>query len=119
MSPIQNSRRSTRYDLRLRLLFRKEDSAYFYETTADNISAHGVFIETRRQQLEAGTPVLLMLTDEKIGENLPLQGRVAWIREESDDIEGPPGMGISFQEMPEDQRQALQDTLERATARRS
>ncbi len=117
MSTFENTRRSARYGLRLRLLFRKEDSAYFYETTADNISSHGIFIETRRQHLAAGTPVLLMLTDEKVGENLPLQGRVAWIREESEDMEGPPGMGINFEDLTEDQRQALEDTLERAISR--
>ena len=116
MTTFENTRRSTRYGLRLRLLFRREDSAYFYETTADNISVGGVFIETRRQLLETDTPVLLMLTDEKIGENLPLQGRVAWVREDSEDAEGPPGMGISFDDMSDEQRQALEDVLQRAAA---
>lgn len=113
MSTIQEKRRSSRHDFSLRILFRKDDAAYFYETRTENISAHGVFIRTVHQQLEVGTPVLLMLTGEEFGGSIPIKGRVARIRDEGSDMEGPAGMAIDFEGVAEDKRQILGETLNR------
>lgn len=113
MSSIQEKRRSSRYDFSLRILFRKDDEAHFYETRTENISAHGVFVQTVHQQLEVGTRVLLMLTGEEFAGSIPIKGRVSRIRDEGSDMEGPAGMAIDFEGVPEDKRQILGETFKR------
>jgi len=119
MSRAEERRRSPRYEFNLRLLFRKQDSAYFYETRTENISADGVFLHTRHQKLDVGTPVLVMLSGPEFGGSIPIQGRVVRLRDESGDMEGPPGMAISFEGIAEDKRQILSQALERVAAEQS
>lgn len=119
MSSKKERRRSPRYEFALRILFRKQDAAYFYETRTENISADGVFVTTRHQQLQVGTPVLLMLSGEEFGGSIPIRGRVARIRDESSDLEGPAGMAISFEGIAEDKRRLIGEALERVAAAKS
>lgn len=119
MTSKKERRRSPRYDFGLRILFRKQDAAYFYETRTENISADGVFVETRHQQLEVGTPVLLMLTGHEFGGSIPIRGRVSRIRDEASDLEGPAGMAISFEGIADDKRRLIGEALERMAAEES
>lgn len=119
MSSKTERRRSPRYEFSLRILFRKQDAAYFYETRTENISADGVFVGTRHHQLEVGTPVLVMLSGEDFGASIPIKGRVTRLRGESSDLEGPAGMAISFEGIAEDKRRMIAEALERVAGRES
>lgn len=116
MSSNKERRRSPRYEFSLRILFRKQEAAYFYETRTENISADGVFVSTRSQQLDVGTPVLLMLSGDLFGGSIPIRGRVTRVRGDSSDLEGPAGMAISFEGIEEDKRRLIGEALERAAA---
>jgi uncharacterized protein (TIGR02266 family) len=83
----------------------------FYAGFAENLSAGGVFIATHKLK-PVGSPIELTI-------NLPddirlhLLGEVRWIRVFNEHSDTPPGMGVRFAELGDEQTAAIQRFLSR------
>ncbi len=85
-----------------------ETESHFFAGLAGDISEGGVFVQTYRD-LPVGSPVEVQfdLPDAQ----LHAHGRVRWHRDSSDS--SPPGVGIAFEELAEEDRRLIQRFCER------
>ncbi len=106
---------SKRYKAQIRILFSRSGITHWIGAETDNISAGGVFVRTRRHPLDVGTTVALHLKLEGWDRELLLSGVVTWVCDDvfSSNETAPRGMGIRFEEMDEESRRVLVDTLQR------
>lgn len=82
--------------------------AFFSEFTT-NINEGGMFVSSERMH-PIDTLVTLLFKLPSCEEPCQVEGRVVWHRMESDS-EGPPGMGIEFEEMDELTRQRINELV--------
>jgi uncharacterized protein (TIGR02266 family) len=85
-----------------------ETESHFFAGLAGDVSEGGVFVQTYRD-LPVGSPVEVQfdLPDAQ----LHAHGRVRWHRNSSDS--SPPGVGIAFEELAEEDRKVIQRFCER------
>lgn len=108
----EDRRRSERYSLGLRILFRRDDTAYFLDTETVNVSIDGAFVSTRRKPLDEGTKVALIFNDlEGFDSRTIVRGVVTRVRVDASEDE-PRGMGIRFEGLENGEREQLQSALE-------
>lgn len=78
-----------------------------YTGLADNVSEGGLFVATT-EFLPRGTVIDLAFSLPDGGPPIRTSGVVRWIREDLDEIEEPPGMGVQFVELSEAARARLE-----------
>jgi uncharacterized protein (TIGR02266 family) len=85
-----------------------ETESHFFSGLSGDISEGGVFVQTYRDlPVGSDVEVLFELPDGQ----LTAHGRVRWHRDKSDS--SPPGVGIAFEKLGEDDRQVIQRFCER------
>lgn len=93
----------------------KRLNTFFHDYTR-NISKGGTFIRTSKP-LAVGTEFLFKLVVPELMDPLTISGRVQWVVEEDQKGEEgkptDPGMGIQFQYTSDDDRLAVESTVER------
>lgn len=90
----------------------------FFADYTKNISKGGTFIRTTKP-LDVGTDFVFVLSFPGKENQLKLKGEVMWVTLEADANEKtdkPPGMGIRFLFNSDDERQAVDDFVERLMA---
>ncbi len=90
----------------------------FFADYTKNISKGGTFIRTTKP-LDIGTDFVFVLSFPGKESQLKLKGEVMWVTLEADANEAsgkPPGMGIRFLFNNDDERQAVDDYVERLMA---
>lgn len=113
MSEPPERRRTHRYPVSLRVLYKLEDTAFFLDTETVNVSADGAYVRTRRYPLEEGTKVALIFNDlPGFESNKVIRGVVSRTRAEATELE-PRGMGIRFEDLADEVRKQLVASLKR------
>ncbi|MCU0693370.1 MAG: TIGR02266 family protein [Polyangiaceae bacterium] len=82
----------------------------FYMGLSENLSESGLFVATHQIQ-PIGTIVDLKFELPFVEEPFELKGEVRWVRPYSTEIEGPPGMGVRFLELTDEQVGRIQGFL--------
>ena len=101
-------RRQQRHPLRTRMDYRDATGGNFLYEYTQNISAGGIFIETR-EPLPVGTEVEMRFQPPGAEEMIEVTGLVMWVnpyRSDSDDHPNP-GMGIQFGNIPDELKEQL------------
>jgi uncharacterized protein (TIGR02266 family) len=107
-------RHSERHDLKIRVDYSAVDS--FFSEFTSNINEGGMFVETETPAA-LDSQVQLQCRLPELERPVRLTGRVAWI---SDGKAGsPPGMGIEFQDLPEETRRTINELVRRLRQPRS
>ena len=82
----------------------------FYIGLTENLSNGGIFVATHLvQPIGTGVALTLRLPNRKTP--LTLGGRVRWVREFSETLEAPPGMGIEFEAISDSDASAIHEFL--------
>jgi uncharacterized protein (TIGR02266 family) len=105
-SPSTDERAHRRLALELEVTLHSDSN--FYLGLTENLSTGGIFVATHIVQ-GLGTAVTLTLRLPNRKAPLTLGGRVRWVREYSDAHDAPPGMGIEFEAMSDDDAQAIRE----------
>ncbi len=108
-APVSTDARSHRR-LSLELEVSLQSDSNFYIGLTENLSNGGIFVATHLVQ-PIGTVVSITLRLPNRKEPLALGGRVKWVREFSDTLEVPPGMGIEFETISDDCARAIHEFL--------
>jgi uncharacterized protein (TIGR02266 family) len=87
-----------------------QSDSNFYIGLTENLSDGGVFVATHLIQ-PIGTLVALTLRLPNRATPLALAGRVRWVREFSEMLDAPPGMGIEFETISEPDAQSIREFL--------
>ena len=109
-------RQEFRVPIELKVEYKKLNT--FFADYTKNISKGGTFIRTRKP-LDIGTEFLFKLVIPKLKDPLSIRGQVRWIKREGEPSpEGvpedhEPGMGIRFLFEHQDERKALEETVEK------
>jgi uncharacterized protein (TIGR02266 family) len=88
-----------------------ESESNLYAGITNNLSEGGVFVATP-ELLAKGTVLDLEFSIPDGGPPIRTTAMVRWIREDLDSIEGPPGMGVQFVELPETAKRRLERFVE-------
>ena len=96
--------------LALELEVSLQSDSNFYMGLTENLSNGGIFVATHVVN-PIGTVVALVLRLPTRKTPLHLAGRVRWVREFSEALEAPPGMGIEFEGISEDDSRAIGEFL--------
>lgn len=99
---VEEHRASTRISIEVELHLASE--SHFFSGLSGDISEGGVFVSTYRA-LAQGSLVDLEFSLPGAAEPLHARGEVRWHRDATP--HGPPGVGISFDELSEDDRKAI------------
>ena len=84
-------------------------------SSSRDISEGGLFLVTRRP-LVPGTPLHLEIEGRDRGAPIEVEGTVTWVRE-TDDENGPAGMGIRFDHPDPEKQAAISALVERALSK--
>jgi len=104
-------RASPRHAITLRVDYKRMNT--FFADYAKNISKGGTFIRTNKP-LDVGTEFVFVLSIPEQSEQLQLRGEVMWTVDETRaTTERPPGMGIRFRFVDDDERKRLETFVER------
>jgi DNA repair protein RadC len=95
-------RRSARLELKIPVDYGSVDA--FFSEFSTNINEGGMFVEMETPA-ELDTPVQLQFRLPGSTEPVQVSGRVAWRSDGKG--EGPPGVGIEFQDLPHETREAI------------
>ena len=110
-----------RLNIRLRVLLGRSGRGlgFFVPAESANVSADGIFIQTRRRPLDVGTKVAVLFKREDLHRELMLAGVVVWVSdgESSGAKTLPRGMGIRF-EHDGNSRNILRGSLDELKERR-
>lgn len=113
-APRSRDRRShPRRHIELKVEYKRLNA--FFSDYTKNISKGGTFIKTTKP-LEVGTEFIFKLFVPKLEDPLRLRGQVMWVvpEEKGGGEEGhEPGMGIRFVYRDDDERRAVEETVER------
>jgi len=88
-----------------------ESDSNLYAGITNNVSQGGVFVATSKL-LAKGTVLDLEFSIPDAGPPIRTTAVVRWLREDLDDIEGPPGMGVQFVELADRTRNRLERFIE-------
>jgi uncharacterized protein (TIGR02266 family) len=83
----------------------------FYAGFAENLSAGGVFIATHKLK-PVGSKIELNINLPD-GAQLKTEGEVRWVRVFNEHSDTPPGMGVKFNQLPEESLALIQSFLAR------
>lgn len=83
----------------------------FYAGFAENLSAGGVFIATHKLK-PVGSKIELTINLPE-GTQVKTEGEVRWVRVFNEHSDTPPGMGVKFDQLPDESLAAIQDFLAR------
>ena len=101
---IKERRRYKRTPFVIRVDYRTVDE--FFSDFSANINEGGIFIETNKTH-GTDTPVRLEFNLPGQDDTVIVYGKVAWVRAEADPAEGPPGVGIHFEGLSPEAREAI------------
>lgn len=109
-SPESSARREhSRFSVDLDVTVGSEHN--FYAGFAENLSAGGVFIATHKlKRVGSKIELSINLPD---GAQLKLDGEVRWVRVYNEHSDTPPGMGVKFNQLPDDALALIQSFLAR------
>lgn len=114
MSDGSDRRRVDRAPIELRVEYKRLNT--FFADYAKNISRGGTFIGTERP-LDAGTEFVFALDLPTLAEPLRLRGRVMWTTTVDEASKAnPAGMGIEFQYVSDEERHALERSVQKLVA---
>ncbi len=103
----EEKRQDERHDLRVRMDYRHEEGGNFLYEYSKNISAGGIFIETRTP-LPVGTTVEMRFQPPGASGVIDVVGKVVWVNPYREGEENPnPGMGIQFTGLDDEQRDLI------------
>jgi uncharacterized protein (TIGR02266 family) len=108
LSAPADSRAYRRLSLELEVTLQSDSN--FYMGLTENLSGGGIFVATHSIQ-PIGTVVALTLRLPTSVKPLILGGRVRWLREFFDGLEAPPGMGIEFETISEEDSRTIREFL--------
>jgi uncharacterized protein (TIGR02266 family) len=108
-APLSTDARAHRR-LSLELEVSLESDSNFYLGLTENLSNGGIFVATHLVR-PVGTVVAMTLRLPNRKTPLALGGRVRWVREASDNIEAPPGMGVEFEALSAADAKAIREFL--------
>jgi uncharacterized protein (TIGR02266 family) len=111
---MSNRRGQERVPTLLAVHFRLPGREAFIERYASNVSERGIFIVTHETH-PVGTELTFELRTVDGANALRGKGRVAWIRTSGPESTEPPGLGIAFTELDEDNRALVVRMVEQAT----
>ncbi|MBW1897255.1 MAG: TIGR02266 family protein [Deltaproteobacteria bacterium] len=107
---VFSGRSKTRVPVSLPVTYRDEDS--FFKVVTGDLSGGGLFIRSDRL-LEVGEKFLVNLRLPERTNSVIIKCEVVWVKEKAlDSVNGPPGMGVKFINMTEEDREALEKYLE-------
>jgi len=105
-----SGRSKSRVPVSLPVTYRDEHS--FFKVVTGDLSEGGLFIKSD-SLLEVGEKLLVNLRLPERPDSVIIKCEVMWAREnDPDSVNGPPGMGVKFIEMTEEDRKALEKYLE-------
>jgi uncharacterized protein (TIGR02266 family) len=87
-----------------------QSDSNFYIGLTENLSNGGIFVATHLTQ-PIGTTVAITLRLPNRKTPLALGGRVRWVREFSETLDAPPGMGIEFEALSDADARAIREFL--------
>ena len=105
-APLSTDARSHRR-LSLELEVSLQSDSNFYLGLTENLSNGGIFVATHLIQ-PIGTLVAMTLRLPNRKMPLALGGRVRWVRDASESLEAPPGMGIEFNKLSGNERDSIE-----------
>jgi type IV pilus assembly protein PilZ len=111
-SPAADRRRSPRADLLVRVDYQTVDE--IFSDFARNINEGGMFVETDRPAV-VGSQVSLQFRIPGSDQPVVSTGRV--VRVEGDRAEGPPGMGIKFDDLDDRSRGLINELVRNLRSR--
>jgi len=91
-----------------------QSDSNFYIGLTENLSDGGIFVATHLVQ-PIGTVVSLTLRLPNKRAPVVTAGRVRWVREFAESLEAPPGMGISFEALSEEDARSIHEFIEART----
>ena len=106
-SEVRERRRYHRRSVRVPVDYSSVDA--FFSEFASNINEGGLFVETDVPQ-EPGESVKLLIRLPRLEQSLEVEGRVVWVSE-GGDAGSPAGMGVEFQNLPEDVRTVINELV--------
>jgi uncharacterized protein (TIGR02266 family) len=109
LSASTDARAYRRLSLELEVSLQSDSN--FYIGLTENLSDGGIFVATHLVQ-PIGTVVAMTLRLPNRRVPLVTAGIVRWVREFSETLEAPPGMGIEFESLSEDDRRSIHEFLE-------
>jgi uncharacterized protein (TIGR02266 family) len=75
-----------------------------------NINEGGIFIETTKVQLP-GSPVRLEFSFPGATQPVRVSGRVVWVRKQSQSADGPPGLGVQFEDLSRETKDQINEIV--------
>jgi uncharacterized protein (TIGR02266 family) len=111
---MSNRRGQERVPTLLAVNFRLPGREAFIERYASNVSERGIFIVTNETH-PVGTELSFELRTVDGANALRGKGRVAWVRSGAPPSTEPPGLGIAFTELDEENRALVVRMVEQAT----
>jgi len=112
LSASTDARAHRRLALELEVTLQSDSN--FYIGLTENLSDGGIFVATHLVQ-PIGTVVSLTLRLPNRKSPLVASGSVRWVREFSESLEAPPGMGIEFEPLSADDARSIHEFLEART----
>ncbi|MBI4512355.1 MAG: TIGR02266 family protein [Deltaproteobacteria bacterium] len=112
----RDRREHLRAPIELKVEYKKLNT--FFADYTKNICKGGTFIKTKKP-LDVGTEFVFKLLVPKLEEPLALRGEVRWVVREGEppppgvDPDQEPGMGIRFIYASDDERQAIEEIVEK------
>lgn len=94
---VKERRRSARMPLIIRVDYSTVDEVFADFT--ENINEGGMFIQTTKKHA-TGTPVRMEFTLPGASEPVQVTGKIVWVREAAPGADGPPGVGVQFDALP-------------------
>lgn len=111
MAGKKEDRVNQRVPVQLLVDYSSPNGSYLFDFCRD-LGTGGVFIETK-QPLETGSEVKLTFTLPDSKETLDASGKVIWVQTEVPGKDIVPGMGVQFDEFTGEQRDLMQNFIER------
>ncbi len=113
--PDEDRRREGRHPIELKVEYQRLNS--FFSDYTKNISKGGTFIKTSKP-LDVGTEFVFKLFVPKLEEPIRIRGQVQWVLSDEQAAAGDPrseeaGMGIHFVFRGDDERRAVEKTVEK------
>jgi uncharacterized protein (TIGR02266 family) len=101
---LKRKRRSRRKPFVIRVDYGTVDELFSDFST--NISEGGIFIETTKHHLP-GSPVRLEFSLPGATQPVRVSGRVIWVRKAGEAADGPPGLGVQFEDLSRETKEQI------------
>ncbi len=101
---IRERRRFDRTPFVIRVDYRTVDE--FFSNFSSDINEGGMFIETTKTHTP-DTPVRLEFNLPGSADTVTVNGKVVWVRKHDEALQGPPGVGIQFESLSVEAKEAI------------